>query len=111
MLVMKTLEDGWYIVINAYKFTVIEIWGDFFWIITILLRVRAIPTYAVYRLYDMQMWPDSLPLFVRESGSVSLITSHGLTTLTIYNINHTTSLVPVLISSIEECVINPVVYL
>ena len=30
MLVMKTLEDGWYVVINAYKFTVFEIWGDIF---------------------------------------------------------------------------------
>jgi len=27
---MKTLEDGWYVVINAYKFTVFEIWGDIF---------------------------------------------------------------------------------
>ena len=25
---MKTLEDGWYIVINAYKFTV-QVWRDF----------------------------------------------------------------------------------
>jgi len=29
-LVTKTLEDGWYVVINAYKFTVCGIWGDFF---------------------------------------------------------------------------------
>ena len=29
-MVAKTLEDGWYVVINAYKFTIFEIWGDFF---------------------------------------------------------------------------------
>jgi len=29
---MKTLEDldRWYVIINAYKFTVFEIWRDFF---------------------------------------------------------------------------------
>jgi len=29
-LVMKTLEAGWYIVINAYNFTVFDIWGAIF---------------------------------------------------------------------------------
>jgi len=29
-LVIKTLEDRWYVVINAYKFTVFEILRDFF---------------------------------------------------------------------------------
>jgi len=28
-LVMKTLEDEWYIVIKAYKFTIFEILRDF----------------------------------------------------------------------------------
>jgi len=27
---MKTLEDGWYVIINAYKFAIFEIWGHFF---------------------------------------------------------------------------------
>jgi len=39
---MKTLEDGWYVVINAYQFTVFEIWRDFLYYH--ILRVRAIPT-------------------------------------------------------------------
>ena len=30
LLVMKTLEDDWYVVIKAYKCTVSEIWRDFF---------------------------------------------------------------------------------
>jgi len=30
LLVMKILEDGWYAVINACKFTVFEIWRIFF---------------------------------------------------------------------------------
>ena len=29
LLVMKTLEDEWYVVIKAYKCTVSEIWRDF----------------------------------------------------------------------------------
>ena len=29
VLVMKTLEDGWYVVINTYKFAVFEIWRYF----------------------------------------------------------------------------------
>ena len=41
---MKTLEGGWYVVINAYKFTVFEIWGDFVVLIYHILRVHAIPT-------------------------------------------------------------------
>jgi len=48
---MKTLEDGWYVVINAYQFTVFEIWRDFF-----VLSYIACPRYPyirVYRLYDM----------------------------------------------------------
>ena len=47
---MKTLEDGWYVVINAYKFTFFEIWGDIF-----VLSYIACPCYPyirVYRLYD-----------------------------------------------------------
>ena len=30
LLVMKTLEDEWYVVIKAYKCTVSEIWRDSF---------------------------------------------------------------------------------
>ena len=51
LLVMKALEDGWYIVINAYKLTVFEIWGDIF-----VLSYIACPCYPyirVYRLYDI----------------------------------------------------------
>ena len=50
---MKTLEDGWYVVINAYKFTVFEIWGDIF-----VLSYIACPRYpyiGVYRLYDRDL--------------------------------------------------------
>ena len=39
---MKTLKDGWYIVINAYKFTVFEIWEDIF--VLSYIAFRAIPT-------------------------------------------------------------------
>jgi len=46
LLVMKTLEDGWYIVMNAYKFTVFEIWRDF--LHYHILRVFAIPTYSIH---------------------------------------------------------------
>ena len=50
LLVMKTLEDGWYVVINAYKLTILEIWRDFN-----VLSYIACPRYPyirVYRLYD-----------------------------------------------------------
>ena len=50
---MKTLKDGWYVVINAYKLTVFEIWGDIF-----VLSYIACPRYPyirVYRLYDVTM--------------------------------------------------------
>ena len=47
---MKTLEDERYVVIKAYKCTVSEIWRDFlYWHV---LRVRRIPTYRLYRVYD-----------------------------------------------------------
>ena len=51
LLVMKTLEDGWYVVINAYKLTFFEIWRDFN-----VLSYIACPCYPyirVYRLYEM----------------------------------------------------------
>ena len=44
LLVMKTLEDEWYVVIKAYKLAVFEILGDFFLYCHNILRVRAIPT-------------------------------------------------------------------
>ena len=46
LLVMRTLEDGWYVVINAYKLTILEIWGDF--LDCHILYVHDIPTYRVY---------------------------------------------------------------
>ena len=48
---MKTLEDEWYVVIKAYtcKFTIFEILRDI--LCYHILRVCAIPTYRVYRLY------------------------------------------------------------
>ena len=50
LLVMKTLEDERYVVIKAYKCSVSEIWRDFlYWHV---LRVRRIPTYRLYRVYD-----------------------------------------------------------
>ena len=51
LLVMKTLEDRWYVVINAYQFTVFEIWRD-----SLVLSYIACPRYPyirVYRLYDI----------------------------------------------------------
>jgi len=60
---MKTLQDGWYVVINAYKFTIFEIWRDFF-LYYHLLRVRTIPTHRVYQLLDKNLgveeWAGSL---------------------------------------------------
>ena len=49
LLVMKTLEDEWYVVIKAYKLAVFEVLGDFF-----VLPYIACPRYPyirVYRLY------------------------------------------------------------
>ena len=42
MLVIKTLEDEWYVVIKAYKLTVFEILRYFLY--CLILRVHAIPT-------------------------------------------------------------------
>ena len=50
LLVIKTLEDEWYVVIKAYKLTVFDILRDFF-----VLSYIACPRYPyirVYRLYD-----------------------------------------------------------
>jgi len=50
-LVIKALEDEWYVVIKAYKLTVFEILRDFF-----VLSYIACPRYPyirVYRLYDI----------------------------------------------------------
>ena len=58
LLVMKTLEDEWYVVIKAYKLAVFEILGDFF-----VLPYIACPRYPyirVYRLYD-RSWSQSQP--------------------------------------------------
>jgi len=48
--IIETLEDGWYVVIYAYQFTVFEIWRDL-----IVLSYIACPRYPfirVHRLYD-----------------------------------------------------------
>jgi len=47
---MKTLEGGWYVVINAYKFAIFEIWGDFF--VLSYIACSRYPLIRVYRLYD-----------------------------------------------------------
>ena len=48
---MKTLQDGWHVVLNAYKFTVFEIWGDIF-VLSYIACLRY-PYIRVYQLYDM----------------------------------------------------------
>ena len=48
-MVMKTLEDEWYIVIKAYKFPAFEILR----IIIYVLCVCTIITYTVCQLYDI----------------------------------------------------------
>jgi len=61
LLAIRTLEDGWYVVINAYKLTVLEIWRDFN-----VLSYIAGPCYPyirVYRLYDN---PWSGPVVARK---------------------------------------------
>ena len=53
LLAIRTLEDGWYVVINAYKLTVFEIWRDLN-----VLSYIACPRYPyirVYRLYDRKL--------------------------------------------------------
>ena len=47
---MKTLKDERYVVIKAYKFTISEIWRDFF--VLAYIACTRIPTYRVYRLCD-----------------------------------------------------------
>ena len=49
---MKALKHEWYVVIKAYKFTIYEILRDFLYYH--ILRVRTIPTYSVYQLYNKQ---------------------------------------------------------
>ena len=46
---METLENESVVIINAYKFT------DFFDIIIYCVSMHAIPTYRVYRLYDIDV--------------------------------------------------------
>ena len=50
LLVMKTLEDEQYVVIKAYKFTVLEIWRDFN-VLSYIVCPRY-PYVGVYRLCD-----------------------------------------------------------
>ena len=45
LLVKKTLDDEWYVVIKAYKLTIFEIFRNVY-----ILHVRAIPTLESYRL-------------------------------------------------------------
>ena len=60
LLVMKTLEDEWMVVIMAYRLAVFEILRGFFCISIIILHVHVIPTYRVYWLYDMIYLADML---------------------------------------------------
>ena len=48
LLVMKTLDDEWYIVIKAYKLTVFEILRNFF-----VLSYIACPRYPYIRVYQL----------------------------------------------------------
>ena len=64
-MVIKTLEDEWYVVIKSYKLTVFEILRDFF--VLSYLRVRAIPTLES---------TDSM-IYICVSACV-IITSHTL---------------------------------
>ena len=50
LLVMKTLEDGQYVVIKAYKFTIFEIWGDFN-----VLSYIVCPRYPYIRVYRLMV--------------------------------------------------------
>ena len=50
LFVMKTLEGERWVVIKAYKFTVVETLKDFLYYH--ILRVCDTPTYRVYRLYN-----------------------------------------------------------
>jgi len=50
LLVIKTLEDEWYVVIKAYKLTVFEILRDFF-VLSYIVCPRY-PYIRVYQLYD-----------------------------------------------------------
>ena len=61
MLLM--IEDEWYLVIKAYRFTFFEIWGIFLYYH--MLCVHTIPTDTVFQLYGSthMFWPwDSLEL-------------------------------------------------
>ena len=92
---MKTLEDGWYVVINAYKFTVFEIWRDIFASVLSYIACPCYPYIRVYRLYDTHeynifclvgvcstlrsrllpdMWLDSMKLRQRLAPAVRIRT-------------------------------------
>jgi len=51
LLVIRTLEDEWYVVIKAYKLTVFEILRDFF--VLSYIACLCYPYIRVYRLYDI----------------------------------------------------------
>ena len=68
-MVMKTLEDEQYVVIKAYKFTVLEIWRDFN-----VLSYIACPRYPyirVYRLYDK--FAHFLVAIVKSLTTIALV--------------------------------------
>jgi len=50
LLVMKTLQDEWYVVIKAYKLTVFEILRGFF--VLLYIACPRYPYIRVYRLYS-----------------------------------------------------------
>jgi len=69
LLVIKTLEDEWYVVIKAYKLTFFEILRDFF-----VLSYIACPRYPyirVYRLYDKSVIPIktiTIPYLLKQNS-------------------------------------------
>ena len=53
-MVIKTLDDEWYVVMKAYKLTVFEILRNFF-VLSYIARPRY-PYIRVYRLYDRYIY-------------------------------------------------------
>ena len=84
LLVIKTLEDEWYVVIKVYKLTVFEILRDFF-----VLSYIAWPHYPyirVYRLYDKA--EAVLLNFVSDRCTIYLEGCHQCTAFSIFQVYH-----------------------
>ena len=67
-MVIKTLEDEWYVVIKAYKLTDFEILRDFFCIVIIYACPRY-PYIRVYRLYDTDVTSQQLQYAFQQSSA------------------------------------------